>query len=582
MIHSNKESGFGAYGKTATAKGLLPVQDAFLDIVEHMAYYGEMLVVITGPMGSGKTTLANALIARREEPEEGILITADMMLGMPALIKRIAAQLNISVPDALLEAREALREEVQRRVIQGKSFLVVIDQAELLDAATLNDIAHFSLVFPQGISVILLGLTGFETQLRDCPVQAQVNVQPIPPFSETDAQMLVQQIYSPNQALPISMQEFTQMYRKSGGWVGALLNLASDHFITDDGSSKLGDDLATEPAPVESTVAPSFNSASGFAAVADDADVSVPALAAAQYQKASVAPAPEVTTEVEEPSFSAAEIDDDERYEKPLPKKDNGRFPIPHILALSALLMVMLLVFFYQSDKNTDADTEVAVESVDVLRGVLPEREESTVTVSDFDEMLADSESEAEVELDANGLPILTETSPEAAEMDFEPEVPAEAVQPQAPVAVVPATPAAPMVATVEPTSSKPAAPMDTTATPTSAKPAVAPAKPVVPPAAPKTDRERLLAAKQGYVVQLFGGYEKDNADKFAKTWGPQIRSSLYQYETTHKNKRWFVVVVGIYPTHAEAAAAVRSFPSKLRSETPWIREVRAVQQGLR
>lgn len=210
---------------------LLPVQEQTLELVAHLAAYSDMLVVVSGPDGSGKTLLAQTLTERRHAADDALLLTANNMLGMPALLQRIAAHWQIQLPQELPAARELIGREAQQRAEQGGHLLLVIDQAEQLDSETLNDIAHFALLVPQALSIVLFGQTGFEQALRGGPAQAQVQVQPLAPLNAADAQQLLQRVYSPGQALPLSEKEFAFILQQSQGWPGALLMHAGDYFI---------------------------------------------------------------------------------------------------------------------------------------------------------------------------------------------------------------------------------------------------------------------------------------------------------------------------------------------------------------
>src|SRR5690554_1970873 len=142
MTDFSTEPGLGpqGYPQGRELPALLPVQEETLELVAHLAAYSDMLVVVSGPDGSGKTLLAEAL----------------------------------------------------QRSEQGGHLLLMIDQAEQLDTETLNDIAHFALLAPPAISIVLFGQPGFEQALRGGPAQAQVQVQSLAPLNAAAAQQLLQ------------------------------------------------------------------------------------------------------------------------------------------------------------------------------------------------------------------------------------------------------------------------------------------------------------------------------------------------------------------------------------------------------
>ena len=48
---------------------LLPTQTKTLELLTHLTSYSDLMVLVSGPEGAGKTTLANALAASREDSE---------------------------------------------------------------------------------------------------------------------------------------------------------------------------------------------------------------------------------------------------------------------------------------------------------------------------------------------------------------------------------------------------------------------------------------------------------------------------------------------------------------------------------
>lgn len=491
MIGADTELDFDQdYGSTGSAQAtsLLPEQEQALELIGHLTSYSDMLVVVTGPDGSGKTLLARTLADRREQPDDTLFITADLMFGMPALLRRIASHWNLSLPQEPGAARERIRAEALERAQIGGSLLLVIDQAEQLDADTLNDIAHLALLAPQALMFILFGLTGFERSLRGGPAQAPVHIQQLQPLSKESAQQLLQQV-NPG---ALKAAELNAAWQQSQGWPGALLRHAGEYTL-----SVTPDDV----------------------------------------------PKPRARKEKRE-------------------KKASGGFPVTHILAVATLVAALGIALLYRDDGSDQVIEEVTTIPLqdDFLRGSVGD-DMSTGRESLPGDELAEpdavpaippmDESVPASDADYNYAPGAMESAPVAADTGI-----------RTPEPVVPATPVAP--ARTEPVK-------------------VAPVATQAPAAsAAAGDRQRLLAVQSGYVVQLFGSYNSANADKFRRQWQEQIIGTLYLYETRHNNKPWFVVVSGVYGSRAEATAAVNALPRPLRSQSPWIRDITAVQKVLR
>src|SRR5690554_7033242 len=87
------------------------------------------------------------------------------------------------------------------------------------------------------------------------------------------------------------------------------------------------------------------------------------------------------------------------------------------------------------------------------------------------------------------------------------------------------------------------------------------------------------MTAQEGFVIQLFGGYDQNNAKSFIDNEHKKlINARLYMYETTYNKKPWFVVVAGIYPSRNNAEQAVKSMPKELQKLSPWVRDIKTVR----
>lgn len=212
---------------------LLPSQARHLELLSHLASYSELLVVVSGPEGSGKSVIAQGLAAQREDPEETLFLTASIMLGMPSILAAIAGVWDMpNLTDDGSSAREAIRNEALERYKKGNGLLIIIDQAEQLDSETLNDIAHFALLAPQAISIALFGCSGFESVFRSSPAQAPIHTLLLEPLSFEEADLLLADALGVDGQTPFSDDELTAIYRQSAGWPRALIQAAENHLLS--------------------------------------------------------------------------------------------------------------------------------------------------------------------------------------------------------------------------------------------------------------------------------------------------------------------------------------------------------------
>lgn len=469
---------------------LLASQARNVELMAHLASYSELLVAVSGPQGAGKTALANALAAQREEPEDTLFLTASIMLGMPAVLSAIASHWDMPpVLDDGAQAREMIRNEALSRHQAGAALLVIIDQAEQLDSATLNDIAHFALLAPQAISFALFGESGFEQNFRNSPAQAPVHILQLEPLVADEAAALIGSVFGDAGICPLDDQEVDKAIAASGGWPGPLL-LSAEKLLM---APRVGGQRKT--------------TASGF--------------------------------------------------------------PLRNILGIAVIATAMVMLLLYQL--GSEQETVVKKVPVGPQEPVVSVPE--SAAPADFNYPAQSGSESADVpanepetvSLAVNDVAVVTDGRVAA------PVSVAEVATPAVKAPVTAATPAP--VPVVRKTDAPKVEPVRQVA----AKPAS-----TVSSVSRTADESALLAARDGYIVQLLGSYSAGGAAGFRKEWAQKVTGTLYQYQTTHNGKDWFVVVSGIYGSRTEATAAVNALPAKLRAQSPWIRPVADAQKAIR
>ena len=478
---------------------LLESQTRHVELLSHLASYSELLVAVTGLEGAGKSFIANSLAAQREEPDETLLLTASVMLGMPSILSALASHWDMpAIHEDSVQAREAIKNEAVSRSESGGNLLLIIDQADQLDAETLNDIAHFALLAPQALSVVLFGTPGYETQFRNSPAQAPIHVLGLEPLTDAEINTLVTQVYGDGENCPLSQAELSELMMDSGCLPG-------------------------------------------------------PALNHAQRMLSSVA--------------------------RVVPAQTSG-FPVKNILAIAGIVTIIAMVGLYQwgAGSAVDNDSVVASENIGEREAVVPAKdfnypdpqsegvpETSAVPPTNASTtMTADAASPVEVAAEG----AVSQTTASASELQ---KTEAETSPKVAPPIASQSTDAVLAESGTRDSESSVAT------TDASAAEKIQPTKPSYTP-----DERALLAAESGYIVQLLGSFSGDGASKFRQDWKNQVTGTLYQYQTTHQNKDWFVVVSGVYATRNEATAAVNAMPARLRSQSPWVRPVSAAQSAIR
>lgn len=82
------------------------------------------------------------------------------------------------------------------------------------------------------------------------------------------------------------------------------------------------------------------------------------------------------------------------------------------------------------------------------------------------------------------------------------------------------------------------------------------------------------------YVLQLVGTRDPAAVARFLDEHG--LGAAGAWFETSHEDRRWYVVVYGMYPDRAAARAAIATLPEALRAGSPWPRTVGSIVESAR
>jgi len=84
------------------------------------------------------------------------------------------------------------------------------------------------------------------------------------------------------------------------------------------------------------------------------------------------------------------------------------------------------------------------------------------------------------------------------------------------------------------------------------------------------------------YTIQLMGARDEVLLFDFVKKYQLLEQNEIAFYQTTFKDKPWFQLLYGVYPTQRDALSAADKLPPKIRDSSPWIRRLSAVQKAIR
>lgn len=95
-------------------------------------------------------------------------------------------------------------------------------------------------------------------------------------------------------------------------------------------------------------------------------------------------------------------------------------------------------------------------------------------------------------------------------------------------------------------------------------------------------DQERswvLSQSPEKFTLQLFGSHELENAKAFIRQH--QIGGQAKYFVSEHKGKIWYSVIYGVYPDRDAAQSAMKTLPASLKAIKPWVRRFDDIQASI-
>lgn len=141
-----------------------------LELLQHLSLYSELVILFSGEKGMGKTFIAKALIASREDPDQSLMIEADFLLSYLDILQQVAQHIDL----AELDNVEALELQIVQRCQQLQeddqgSFLLIVDNADQLTNEVLLNLNQLAIMKPNALHVMFLGMPSLEELLLNLP-----------------------------------------------------------------------------------------------------------------------------------------------------------------------------------------------------------------------------------------------------------------------------------------------------------------------------------------------------------------------------------------------------------------------------
>ncbi|WP_447754095.1 AAA family ATPase [Pseudomonas nicosulfuronedens] len=512
--------------------------------LHHLARYSQLLLAVTGPLGSGKTLLRQALVAStNKDAVSSVVISGRSVTDEATLLRQLAQGLGITQTSI-----EAILAKVAQLAITGQDVYLLVDDAEQLR----EDALEVLLLLAAGNSearlhVFLFGESELLSRLEVLSEgEERFHAIELQPYSEDETrEYLAQRLEGAGQGIElISADLLADIHEQSGGWPGAINQTARDAMI----EAMLADRSGERKAAGAGFKLPKKHLAIlGVVAIG---------VIAAWFMQGK-------TSKPETASSTAAQTSS----QLPL----GGAAGQPNAQAQPDAQGNGPSVEFAGS--NQPLPLPLVGESQPVIREPM-------------------AQAGGQEDIDEGGMPsagippTVTTTAPPVTPLanngpkPLNP-VPTAPIQQQAAVQPVP-TPAPPPEP-VKPAATAPAKPVQ------AAKPVVTKPATTVASAKPATAANKPVAGAGGsnwyqsqtgsrYSVQVLGTGSEASAKAFI---GQQGSGDYRYFRKNLQGKPFYVVTYGNFADRASAQAAIKKLPAKIQASKPWARPFSSIQQDI-
>ncbi|WP_416310794.1 AAA family ATPase [Pseudomonas sp. W03] len=518
--------------------------------LHHLARYSHLLLAVTGPLGSGKTLLRQALVAStNKDAVSSVVISGRSVTDEATLLRQLAQGLGITQTSL-----EPILAKVAQLAITGQDVYLLVDDAEQLR----DDALEVLLLLAAGntearLHVFLFGEPALLSRLEVLSEgEERFHAIELQPYSEEETrEYLAQRLEGAGQGIElISADLLADIHEQSGGWPGAINQSARDAMIeamlADRGGARKaagpGFKLPKKHLAILGVVAIGVIAAwfmQGKTSKPESAN-NTAAQTSSQLPLGGAAPQP------------GAQPTPDAQGAGPSVEFAGSNQPLP--LPLVGESQPVIREPMAQAGGQEDAD-EGGMPSA-----AIP----PTVTTS----------APPVTPLANNGPaplnpvpPAPTQSQPVAQPTPKPAPTQAAAPQPVKPAATAPAKPAP----AAKPAATKPAT------TVASAKPASA-SKPATATGSAGSSSWYQSQAGSRYSVQVLGTGSEASAKAFISQQG----GGDYRYFRKNlQGKPFYVVTYGSFADRTAAQAAIKKLPAKIQASKPWARPFSSIQQDI-
>lgn len=199
--------------------------------LHHLARYSQLLLVVTGPEGSGKTLVRQALVASsNKQAVQSVVISPQETLDSNILLQQIAQALGTQRADF-----DSIMAQIIQLALTGQDVYLLVDDAERLTGAAVETLLRLAQGSPEGRPhVFLFGEPALVARLEALVEgEERFHVIALQPYEQDETrEYLAQRLEGAGSGLDCFTEEQVErIHVDSGGWPGAINQTAREALL---------------------------------------------------------------------------------------------------------------------------------------------------------------------------------------------------------------------------------------------------------------------------------------------------------------------------------------------------------------
>ncbi|NNB46207.1 SPOR domain-containing protein [Pseudomonas chlororaphis subsp. piscium] len=199
--------------------------------LHHLARYSQLLLVVTGPQGSGKTLLRQALVAStNKQSVQSVVVSARGAGDAAGVLRQVAQALNVEQAEI-----GPILAQVVQLALTGQEVYLLVDDAEQLDESALEALLALAAGAPEGRPhVFLFGESSLIAGLELLSAEEErFHVIELQPYTEEETrEYLAQRLEGAGRGIELfSADQISDIHEGSDGWPGNINQVARDAMI---------------------------------------------------------------------------------------------------------------------------------------------------------------------------------------------------------------------------------------------------------------------------------------------------------------------------------------------------------------